>query len=274
MLSEKEKEEKMLAKIQAGKKIESPDEMTEEYWENLIHLMLMQADSELAGAYGYAPMITKAPNIGETLVVATIVKDEVRHARVMYKLLEDLGVDVNTRFKQYDFTLRVEGQIDLGSQRVAQDARVNIFYYPIETWADFIAFNFCMDRGAGHQLIDALHCSYGPWSRAMEGIFKEESMHVSHGETWIRRMAQDPATKDEIQEALNRWYPRTMNIFGRPHTSRNKLYRKLGLKQRDNEEVRQAFATEVRTLIEQFGLTLPTWKPNWEEVSEEAGIPG
>ncbi len=269
-----EKEERMMAKIRAGEKIESPEEMTEEYRENLIHLMLMQADSELAGAYGYVPIIMKAPNITEALVVATIVKDEIRHARVMYKLLEDLGVDVDTRFKQYDYTLRVSDKMDLGSRRVAGDARVNIFYYPIETWADFVMFNFCMDRGAGHQLVDALHCSYGPWSRAMEGIFKEESMHISHGETWVKRMAQDPATRDEIQEALNRWYPRTMNIFGRPNSPRNKLYRKLGLKQRDNEEVRQAFAREVKEFVEQVGLTLPEWKPEWEKVSEEAAIPG
>jgi ring-1,2-phenylacetyl-CoA epoxidase subunit PaaA len=269
-----EKEEKILLKIQAGEKIESPKEMTDEYRENLINLMLMQADSELAGAYGYAPMITKAPNIKETLVVATIVKDEVRHARVIYRLLEDLGIDVNSRFKQHDYTFRVEDQVDLGSQRAAKDARVNIFYYPLSTWADFIMFNFCMDRGAGHQLVDALHCSYGPWSRAMEGIFKEENMHVSHGETWVKRLAQDPSTRDEAQEALNRWYPRTMNIFGRPNTPRNKLYRKLGLKHRDNDEVRQAFVKEVQELVEQVGLTLPEWKPDWEKISEEAIIPG
>lgn len=269
-----EKEEKMMAKIRAGEKIESPEEMTEEYRENLIHLMLMQADSELAGAYGYVPMIMKAPDITEALAVATIVRDEVRHARVMYKLLEDLGVDMDTRFRQYDYALRVTDKVDLGSRRVTKDARVNIFYYPIETWADFVMFNFCMDRGAGHQLVDALHCSYGPWSRAMEGIFKEESMHISHGETWVKRMAQDPTTRQEIQEALNRWYPRTMNIFGRPNSPRNKLYRKLGLKQRDNDEVRQAFAREVKEFVEQVGLTLPEWKPDWEKVSEEVAIPG
>ena len=86
-------EERLLARIQAGERIESAEEMTPEYRECLIHLMTMQADSELAGAFGYVPWIMKAPTIEEKHVVAQIVKDEVRHAHVMYGLLEDLGVD-------------------------------------------------------------------------------------------------------------------------------------------------------------------------------------
>src|SRR5204863_383368 len=71
-------------------------------------------------------------------------------------------------------TMRIEADRDIGTQRITSDKRVNIFYYPIDTWADFVFFNFCMDRGAGHQLEDVRQCSYGPWVRAIEGIFKEE----------------------------------------------------------------------------------------------------
>lgn len=67
----------MLAKIAAGETIESSDEMTDEYRDNLIHLMLMQADSELAGGYGYVPFITKAPTIEEKHAVAGMVEEEV-----------------------------------------------------------------------------------------------------------------------------------------------------------------------------------------------------
>ena len=84
-------EERLLARIEAGERIESAEEMTDEYRENLIHLMTMQADSELAGGYGYVPWIMKAPSVEEKHVVAQIVKDELRHAAVMYGLLADLG---------------------------------------------------------------------------------------------------------------------------------------------------------------------------------------
>jgi ring-1,2-phenylacetyl-CoA epoxidase subunit PaaA len=275
-MTQKTLEERMMARILAGERIESPEEMTEEYRANLIHLMTMQADSELAGAYGYVPWITKAPTVEEKHVVAQIVKDEVRHATVMYGLLTDLGVDVEAHVRTHDeaFTMRIAADADIGTARITSDKRVNIFYYPIETWADFVFFNFCMDRGAGHQLEDVRHCSYGPWVRAIEGVFKEEKFHIRHGEHWVKKLAEDRETHDEAQTTFNKWYVRTMNIFGRPGSPKNQLYRKLRLKVRDNDEVRQAFAAEVKALSTEFGLTVLEWKPTRAKLPEEAHIPG
>src|SRR5512132_270949 len=246
----------MTDKIARGIRLESPDEMTPEYRQDLVHLMTMQADSELAGGYGYVPWITKAPTVDEKHVVAQIVKDELRHAAVMYGLLADLGFDVERHVQAHDeiFTMRIAGTDDIGTARITSDKRVNIFYYPIETWADFVFFNFCMDRGAGHQLEDVRQCSYGPWARAIDGIFKEEKFHIRHGEFWVTKLAGDPATRDEAQATLGKWYIRTMNIFGRPGSPKNALYRKYRLKVRENDEVRQTFAAEVKEKAGAVGL--------------------
>ena len=135
-------------------------------------------------------------------------------------------------------------------------------------------FNFCMDRGAGHQLEDVRQCSYGPWVRAIEGIFKEEKMHIRHGELWVKRLAEDATTRGEAQEALDKWYVRTMNIFGRPGSARNARYRTYRLKARDNDEVRRAFSEEVGRLAAAVGLAVPDWQPAWDRLPEEAQIPG
>src|SRR5262245_25251254 len=266
----------LMTRIERGMRLESADEMTPEYRECLVHLMTMQADSELAGGYGYVPWIVKAPTVEEKHVVAQIVKDELRHAAVMYGLLADLGVDVEAHVRRHDetLTMRIESTADIGTKRITADKRVNIFYYPIDTWADFIFFNFCMDRGAGHQLEDVRQCSYGPWVRAIEGIFKEEKFHIRHGEHWVKRLAGDTATHDEAQRTFAKWYIRTMNIFVRPESPKKQAYRRLKLKLRDNDEVRQAFATEVAGLCEKFGLEVPTWTPVWDQLPEEAQIPG
>src|SRR5947209_15487740 len=94
----------MMAKIDRGARLESADEMTREYRENLVHLLTMQADSELAGGYGYVPWITKAPTVDEKHVVAQIAKDELRRAAVMYGLVADLGFDVERHVRQHDET--------------------------------------------------------------------------------------------------------------------------------------------------------------------------
>jgi len=271
-----EKDAQLLAKIDRGQLIESAEEMTDEYRTNLIHLMTMQADSELAGGYGYVPWIMKAPGVEEKHVVAQIVKDEIRHATVMYGLLGDLGVDVGAHVDAHDevLTMRIAADADIGTDRITSDKRVNIFYYPIDTWADFIFFNFCMDRGAGHQLEDVRHCSYGPWARAIDGIFKEEKFHIRHGEYWVKKLAEDAKTHDEAQTTFGKWYVRTMNIFGRPGSAKNALYRKYRLKLRDNDEVRRTFADEVKDKAQAVGLAAPDWTPVWERLPEEAQIPG
>jgi ring-1,2-phenylacetyl-CoA epoxidase subunit PaaA len=230
----------LLDRIARGDKVESPEQMTPEYRENLLHLMTMQADSELAGGLNYVGWIEKAPSVREKLVMAMIVKDEMRHANVMYSLLGDLGVDVEQHIEESGL-----------------NRRVDIFYYDIPSWPDLVMFNFLMDRGAGHQLQDAVHSSYGPWSRAITKIDEEERMHVAHGEQWVKRLARDAATRDDTQRALDRWWPRTLAIFGRPGTRRNDLYRRLRLKTRDNEDVRRAFIEECIPLLEAADLSVP-----------------
>src|SRR3989442_3754073 len=91
----------MMAKIDRGARLESADEMTGEYRENLVHLLTMQADSELAVGHGHLPRITKAPTPEEKHVVAQNVKDAPRHPPVMYRLLTELGFDVPDHVAQH-----------------------------------------------------------------------------------------------------------------------------------------------------------------------------
>src|SRR2546426_9795912 len=115
----------MMAKLDRGVRLESVDEMTAEYRDNLVHLLTMQADSELAGGYGYVPWITRAPTGGEKHGVAQIVKDELRHATVMYGLLADLGFDVENHVRPHDeiFTMRNGANRDIGTARLTSDKR-------------------------------------------------------------------------------------------------------------------------------------------------------
>src|SRR5947208_16617567 len=143
----------MMAKVEGGIRLESAQEMTDEYRETLLHLLTMQADSELAGGYGYVPWITKAPTVEEKHVVAQIVKDELRHAAVMYGLLADLGFDVERHVRRHDeiFTMRIGPDADIGTARITSDKPGNIFNYAIEMWADFAIFDCCLSLGAGRQ---------------------------------------------------------------------------------------------------------------------------
>jgi ring-1,2-phenylacetyl-CoA epoxidase subunit PaaA len=240
-MDEKAKNEAMMQKIQSNQKLESLDEVTDEYKDNLLKLMIAQADSELAGAYGYVPWIEGAPNMPEKLAMANIVKDEIRHARAMYDLLDRVGIDTDKLI--YEDKMK---------------NRMQVFYEPINTWTDLVMFNFLMDRAAGHQLRDAAECSWGPWSRTMIQIEKEEWMHVAHGEHWVKKLSDDAKTRKDVQKALDFWYPKVNKVFGKPNTESNKAFQKFKLKQRDNHEVRVSWYNEIKPLLESYGLTVPS----------------
>ncbi|MGH6693559.1 MAG: Phenylacetic acid catabolic protein, partial [Gammaproteobacteria bacterium] len=90
------------SKYSAGEITDAESIPSGEYREHLINLLTQEADSELAGALGYVPCIQMSPTIEEYLATSMMVKDEFRHARVCYKLLEHLGEDSDTRVKSFD----------------------------------------------------------------------------------------------------------------------------------------------------------------------------
>jgi 1,2-phenylacetyl-CoA epoxidase catalytic subunit len=109
----------------------------------------------------------------------------------------------------------------------------------------------------------------------MTEAYRQSLVHlIRHGEYWVTKLAGDPATHGDAQSTLNKWFIRTMNIFGPLGSPKNTLYRKYKLKVRDNDEVRQAFAAEVTEKALAVGLTVPEWIPVWERLPEEAQIPG
>ena len=252
---------KLFQEIKDGKTFEAADDMPAFYRKHLLNLLWMQGDSEYSGALGYMPYIEKAPTLQEKVLVAQMVKDEMRHASVIYRLLEDLGENTTAHIEKTELGFKLEeDQINIGFKRLKNDYRVNIFYYDIKNWTDYILFNFLMDRAAGHQLQDTFNSSYAPWKKAIEGIYKEEVMHLAHGDKWVRLLSKDPVKKAFLQERLNLWWPRVMNIFGSSEGASNDLYVNLGLKQRTNGEIRAVFVKEIEEMCVEAGLTLPVYR--------------
>ena len=153
--------------------------------------MMMQADSELAGAFGYVPWIMKSPDIRETLQVSQIVKDVVRHARVMYRLLETLGVDVDDYFQEPQLQPPRRPIGHRHRARLRRPARqhlllphrgylVRLHHVQLLAWTAARAISWRTRSSA----------QYKPWCDGMDGIFKEEAMHMAHGDQWTERLLQ------------------------------------------------------------------------------------
>ncbi|MDX1555864.1 MAG: Phenylacetic acid catabolic protein, partial [Xanthomonadales bacterium] len=110
--------------------------------------------------------------------------------------------------------------------------------------------------------------SYGPYSRAMVRICKEESFHQRQGYEIMAKMAQGtPDQKEMAQDALNRWWWPSLMMFG-PHDDESAHSAKSmqwKLKRESNDTLRQRFVDQTVPQAELIGLEIPDPDLKWNE---------
>ncbi len=236
-------DEVLKQKIRDGYLVERPEEMTENYKKALIQILLVQADTELMSAPAYYMAACKAPSINTRLSAYAIIQDELGHAHIAFRLLEDLGMD-----KEY----LVYGR------KPHEFKNPYGFDQPLESWVELIVANAFFDRAGITLLGDPYkHTSYGPWKRALAKVDKEELFHLRHGEVWMRRLCASQ-TKAEIQRAVDWMFPMGAEWFGLPdHMKRHSQQLEYQLKKYTNDELRQQWLSAVVPLCEACGIKVP-----------------
>jgi 1,2-phenylacetyl-CoA epoxidase catalytic subunit len=114
-----------------------------------------------------------------------------------------------------------------------------------------------------YQLRSFQECSYAPLARAIPLMETEENLHIGFGRNALNRIANDPAyygDRSLAQAAVNKWYPRALDMFGHTGSPGSELAVRLGVKRWRNEEARSMYVEEVRPIVEKMGLTLPDEK--------------
>ena len=216
--------------------------MDPEYRDLLKRVLAIQADCEIGGPHLYLEdIMTGAPTKADQLMVAKTAAEELDHYRKIARLAGDLGEDVS-------YVLSWPNQ----------KRYVEAFRGKISTWEDFAIFGFLIDRVGRYQLEEFMNCSYQPLAEILPDILKEEIGHVGYGGSKTAElMAKGDASRERLQTALNYWYVKALDMFGRSESKRSERYRFWGLKRRSNQEARQQFIAEVTPLIVKLGLQVP-----------------
>jgi ring-1,2-phenylacetyl-CoA epoxidase subunit PaaA len=63
--------------------------------------------------------------------------------------------------------------------------------------------------------------------------------------------------KQRVQKAVDYWYVRALDMFGRSGSKRSERYRYWGLKRRSNDQARKDYMNEVGPILTKMGLTVP-----------------
>ncbi|MFC4217969.1 1,2-phenylacetyl-CoA epoxidase subunit PaaA [Pseudophaeobacter arcticus] len=241
------------ARIDAGEKIEPKDWMPAGYRKTLIRQIGQHAHSEIVGQLPEGNWITRAPTLERKAILLAKVQDEAGHGLYLYCAAETLGVSRDELTE-----MLLDGRMKYSS----------IFNYPTLNWADMGAVGWLVDGAAIMNQVPLQRTSFGPYSRAMIRVCKEESFHARQGFDAIRKMATGtPAQKKMAQDAVNRlWFPALM-MFGPSdadsvHSTQSMAWK---IKMNTNDELRQKFVDQTVPQIEYLGLELPDEGIKWNE---------
>ena len=129
-------ERDMKARVQAGYILESPDEMTPGYRKALITQLMVQGDTELMSAPAYWGAAQDAPSANTQVSAMAIIQDELAHANIAYRILEDMGLS--------------KDELVYGRQP-HEFKHPYGFDQPLESWAELVTANGFFDRAGGRK---------------------------------------------------------------------------------------------------------------------------
>jgi 1,2-phenylacetyl-CoA epoxidase catalytic subunit len=244
--------------LAGGGKLSSPVNANARYRGEIMRLMAVFIDSEMAGASGFADTITKAPGLRERMLAARIVLEKFAHAERVLRIMEEFGANTQRYVKHHPWANRLDRNVDLGTKRIDGDMRLNVFHYPITDWCDAVAMNTLMGSATVIQLKELSGCSYQPLADAFAEILPVEARHAQYGEAGLRQVLAEGYDRTAAQASINYWYPRVAATFGRASSDHFEAYRRYGLRQRTNEELFAEWQGEVAAILSRLGLTVPS----------------
>jgi ring-1,2-phenylacetyl-CoA epoxidase subunit PaaA len=258
-------EDELRAYVQEGGQVEAGDPVPEAYRKALVKFIEMHGNSELMGVLPEREWILRAPTLQRKLALTSKVQDEVGHAQLIYRVVEDLG-------KPREACLD-----DLLAGRTKFH---NVFHYPTKTWGDVGVIAWLVDAAAIISQKALLKCSYAPYARIMKKICWEESFHILHGrDVVLAMMTGTDEQRELVQEAVNRWWGPLMQFHGNPIPAEDDPMYQWRIKSQGNEDARQQFLDGYVPQIWELGLTVPdpklrkrddgVWEftePDWDEL--------
>ena len=240
-------------KVDDEQKIEPKDWMPADYRKNLIRQVSQHAHSEVIGMQPEGNWITRAPSLRRKAVLLAKVQDEAGHGLYLYSATETLGISRE----------ELVSDMQCGKAKYA-----SIFNYPTQTWGDIGAIGWLVDGAAICNQVSLQRTSYGPYSRAMIRICKEESFHQRQGYQIMIELAHGSEEQKKMaQDSLNRFYWPALMMFGphdseSAHSARSMQWK---IKRETNDDLRQKFIDQTVPQIEYLGLEHPDKDLKWNE---------
>ncbi len=241
------------AVIAADDKIEPTDWMPDGYRKTLIRQIGQHAHSEIIGMQPEGNWISRAPTLHRKAILIAKVQDEGGHGLYLYSAAETLGVTRD----------QLVAALHAGSHKYS-----SIFNYPTLNWADIGTIGWLVDGAAITNQVMLSRSSYGPYSRAMVRICKEESFHQRQGYELLIRLCEGSSEQKAMsQDSIDRWWWPALMMFGphdsdSTHSAESTAWK---IKRVSNDDLRQQFVDATVPQADYLGLHIPDPDLVWNE---------
>lgn len=234
--------------MRGNRKIETVEQMTDEYRSVLIKILWALASTEFASVEQHQPWINQGPTPEDRYIQAQICSDEAHQGMEDCRLLEMFGEEGRAMV------------LDLMGRKMGTHP-LEAFNIPFESWVDLCAFCSLMDGVAHFTLTAFENSSFGPLARAMTSMMMEEKFHMSFGRNRVRLLMKDPTylrvDPETVRTAVWKWYPRAMDTFGRDESRFSDLAVQYGIRKYGNRELRERWKADTDAFLEEVGIAVP-----------------
>jgi len=161
-------------------------------------LLFQLADDDLIVAHRASEWLGLAPHLEEDVAFASIAQDEMGHAAMYYRLLEDLGCG------PADHLAHLRPANDRRNSRLVEHRNGPGTYLvsPRFDWAFALMRHYLYDLFEAVRLTHVVRSTYGPLADAAAKIQREERYHLAHHEMWIDRLAASEEGHRRLAAAL------------------------------------------------------------------------
>jgi ring-1,2-phenylacetyl-CoA epoxidase subunit PaaA len=239
--------------LAAGGVLTSPSNVPPRYRAELMKIMAIFVDSELAGAAGFAEMINAGPGVRERMSAAQIVHEKTGNADRVLTLMGEFGADTGRYANHHPWTARLPRDADIGQRRGDHDMRLAVFNYPLTGWADAVVMNLLMGHAVAVQLDELQQVSYQPLAEVFRTITPIEAIHTELAEKGLSTLAEHDAPA-ALQDLVNYWWPRVAASFGDDSSQKFEDLKAIGLRKTSNATLKARWEDEATAALAEHGL--------------------
>ncbi len=215
--------------------------------EALAELLLSVADDEFVIGFWDSEWTGIAPMLEEDVATSSIAQDEIGHAKVLYELLAELTDDDADR-------------IAFGR---APDAfrHASLMNHARGDWAFSVARRYLYETADQVRLAALAGSTYEPLALLAGKMRREETYHLMHADTWLRRLADGgSAGRDRLSSSIECVWADAQEIFA-PLIGEETLVRE-GVLPEPMRAMSMTWQARVRSKLEPICGALPAATPS------------